>query len=366
MSRLPRIEVMPRAEPSRLAILAVPVITLAASILAALVLFLALGAAPAVVLYSFFVEPLSSAYNLGEVLIKASPLILIAQGLAIGFRAKVWNIGAEGQLIIGAICASLIPIWWPQSQSAWMLPSMILLGMFSGMAWAGIAAFFRTRFNASEIIVTLMLTEIARQLLYYLVTGPLRDPRGYNFPQSILFPEAALYPTIGSEGIRANLSIFITIAISIACWFFIAKTFTSFRMRVGGIAPDAATYAGFSARQAVWLSLLIAGACAGLAGVGEIAGPIGKLQRIISPGYGFAAIIVAFLGGLHPLGIVAAGFLMAVIYVGGDNALVSAGIPASAPIVFQGLLLVFYLAAFLIVNNKVRLVTRPAAHAEPA
>lgn len=354
---------VPRHMPSRPALLAIPLATIVLTVIAAVLLFTALGADPGLVLYTFFIEPLTSAYNVGEVLIKASPLILIAQGLAIGFRAKVWNIGAEGQLIVGAICASLIPIYWSQSDSALMLPAMILVGAAAGMTWAAIAALLRTRFNASEIIVTLMLTEIARQLLYYLVTGPLRDPMGYNFPQSVLFPQAALYPTFGGAGVRANLSILITIVITIACWIFVSKSFASFKLLVGGTAPVAARYAGFSAKQAVWLSLLIGGAVAGLAGVGEIAGPIGKLQRIISPGYGFAAIIVAFLGGLNPIGIVFAGVFMAVIYVGGDNALVTADIPTSAPVVFQGLLLVFYLATSMFARYGIR--RAPSATPEP-
>jgi simple sugar transport system permease protein len=356
MTLFPRLVVTPRLTPSRGAMVVVPALTLALTIAVSLLLFSALDAAPIVVLRSFFVEPLSTRYDLGEVLIKASPLILIAQGLAIGFRAKVWNIGAEGQLTIGAICASLIPIYWPNGTSPLILPGMIVVGAAAGMAWAGIAAFLRTRFNASEIIVTLMLTEIASQILYYLVTGPLRDPHGANYPQSVLFPPAALYPTFGGAGVRANLSIIVTLAVTASCWIFVRRSFASFRLTVGGTAPDAARYAGFSAGSAVWVSLLISGAVAGLAGVGEIAGPIGKLQRMISPGYGFAAIIVAFLGGLNPLGIVLAGLLMAIIYVGGDDALVSAQIPASAATVFQGLLLTFYLATYFLVSYQVRLV----------
>lgn len=361
------IKVTLRTTSSPLATLMVPLGAIAVTVLATLILFSALGAPPMTVLYTFFIEPLSSRYNIGEVLIKASPLILIGQGLAIGFRAKVWNIGAEGQLIIGAVCASLIPIFWSDSQSVFMLPGMIVVGALAGMAWAGIAAFFRTRFNASEIIVTLMLTEIARQILYYLIVGPLRDPKGFNFPQSVVFPNAGLYPTFGPDT-RANFSIFLTLAISIGCWVFVKKSFAGYRLLVGGLAPQAARYAGFSENNAIWISLLIGGATAGLAGVGEVAGPIGKLQPILSPGYGYAGIIVAFLGGLDPLGIICAGFLMAIVYVGGDNALVSANIPTSAPVVFQGLLMIFYLAGLFFVNYRVERVHYPrlvigAAHA---
>ncbi|MEX3009673.1 ABC transporter permease [Hoeflea sp. TYP-13] len=347
--------IVPREHASRQAVILVPAMTIVLTILCSIVLFTALGASPGLALYAFFVDPFSSAYSISEILVKASPLILIAQGLAIGFRAKVWNIGAEGQLIIGAISASLIPITWPQSTSVLMLPAMILMGVVAGMAWASIAAFFRTRYNASEIIVTLMLNQIAFQILYYLVTGPLRDPRGYNFPQSVPFPDAALYPTLfGGADIRANLSLAITIAASFAAWLYVSRSFSGFRLLVGGIAPAAARYAGFSQKRAIWISLLVGGAAAGLVGVGEIAGPIGKLQPILSPGYGFAGIIVAFLGGLNPIGIVFAGLFMAVIYVGSDSALLLADIPSSAPIVFQGFILVFYLAASLLIHYEIR------------
>src|SRR5690242_9158831 len=191
------ITVVPRSGASNRGLLLVSLITVVLSVFSATVIFSAYGASPARVLLSFFIEPLSSFYNLGEVAIKASPLILIAQGLAVGFRAKVWNIGAEGQLIVGAICASLFPIMFPHSNSGWLLPGMIVAGAAAGMIWASIAAVLRTEFNASEIIVTLMLTEIAKQILYYLVTGPLRDPMGFNFPQSVLFQDAALFPVIG-------------------------------------------------------------------------------------------------------------------------------------------------------------------------
>jgi len=350
-----RYEILPREAPSKLALLAVPVGTILLAIISSVFLFTLLGKPPGLVLYSFFVEPFTSTYNISELIIKASPLILIAQGLAIGFRTRVWNIGAEGQLVIGAIFASLIPITWNNADGIWVLPMMILAGALGGMFWAAIAAFFRVVFNASEIIVTLMLNQIALQILLYLITGPLLDPRGFNFPQSVSFQDAALYPNILAEaGVRANLSIVITLFVSIAAWIFVTRSFSGFKMLVGGLSPNAALYAGFSAKGAIWLSLIIGGAAAGLAGVGEVAGPIGRLQPILSPGYGFAAIIVAFLGALNPIGIFFAGIFMAVVYVGADGAILNAGVPASAPIVFQGFILIFYLACFAASNYRLR------------
>lgn len=352
-------EVVRRKSPSRAGMVLVPVATILLSVATASALLAAYGASPATVLYSFFVEPLSSAYNLGEVAIKAAPLILIAQGLAIGFRAKVWNVGAEGQLIVGAVAATLVPVSLPDSDSVLLLPAMIVVGAAAGLAWAAIAALLRTRFNASEIIVTLMLTEIARQLLYYMVMGPLRDPGGFSFPQSVPFQDAALFPTIGST--RANISILMCLAATVAAWVFVNRSFAGFKLLVGGISPDAARYAGFSQSQAAWVSLALGGAAAGLAGVGEVAGPLGKLQPIITPGYGYAAIIVAFLGALDPIAIAVAGLFMAVIYVGGDNALAGGQIPASAPAVLQSMLLVYYLACAFLINNNVRVsLNKPA------
>jgi len=355
-----RYEFIPRARPSALALALVPAITVALSILAAVVLFWALDKPAGVALYALFIEPFLDGYNLSEILIKAAPLILIAQGLAVGFRAKVWNIGAEGQLTIGAICAALIPITWPESVNPMMLPAMIVTGAFMGAAWAGVAAWLRTAFNASEIIVTLMMNAIAFQILVYLINGPLKDPRGFSFPQSVTFPDVAMYPAmIPDSFLRANVSIYLVLALSVLAWVYARHSFSGFRLLVGGLAPRAAHYAGFAATRAVWISLLAGGAAAGLAGVGEISGPIGKLQPILSPGYGFAAIIVAFLGGLNPVGIVFSGFLMAVIYVGADGAVLSAGLPASAPVVFQGFILIFYLATYTLVHRELRRVGGP-------
>lgn len=357
MMRAPwTVEARTRASP--LANLLAPLAAVVLTILTGIVLLTLLGVPAATALYQLLIAPLSSAFNLGEVLLKATPLLLIAQALAIGFRAKIWNIGAEGQLILGAIGGSLLPIWFNDSASPLMLPAMILLGMGFGMGWAWIAAGLRTRFNANEILVTLMLNSIALQLLYYLVAGPLRDPNGFNFPQSALFPDVALLPTL-IDGARVNLGLPLALVASVMAWFFVERSMTGYRLQVSGVAPDAARYAGFSERRAVWLSLLIGGAAAGIAGVLEVAGPLGQLQRVVSPGYGFAAIIVAFLGGLNAIGIVFAAFFMAVIYVGGDIAQASAGVPYAVNLILQGILLVSYIAARLFVDYRVRL-RRPA------
>jgi ABC-type uncharacterized transport system permease subunit len=323
------------------------------------VLFMIYGVAPLKGLEAIFIDPLRTTYGIGEILLKMAPLLLIAQGLAIGFRAQVWNIGAEGQLIAGAIAASLPAIWFHGSSSMFLLPSMILAGMLAGMAWAGIAAFLRTQFNANEILVTFMLTSVALQLLYFLVTGPLRDPSGFNFPQSVSFGSAALFPII-LEGTRVNASLFIGLFVTVVALVFVQRSLAGYKLSVGGVAPGAALYAGFSSKRAIWLALLISGGAAGLAGVGEVAGPLGMLQRNVSPGYGYAGIIVAVLGGLHPVGILFASALMALIYVGGDFALLSVGVPNAVTGIFQGMLLVFYLACSVLLTSRIRRITPEA------
>jgi len=342
----------PRLNTTPLLNLLAPLVAVIATLTGGLLLLIMLGIAPANAFAQLFWAPFSSWFNFSEVLLKASPLLLIAQGLAIGLRAKVWNIGAEGQLIVGAIGASLLPIFYNDSENAWMLLGMAGLGIAFGMAWAAIAAALRVYFNANEILVTLMLNSLALQLLYYLVSGPLRDPHGFNFPQSAPFPDVAMLALLTDSG-RVNISLLIALLLSLLAWLFATRSFASYKLAVSGAAPLAARYAGFKESRAIWASLLIGGAAAGLAGVFEVAGPLGQLQRVVTPGYGFAAIIVAFLGGLNVIGIVFAAFFMAVIYVGGDIAQASAGVPYTVISILQGIMLVSYIAARLFVDYRV-------------
>ena len=349
-----------RTHYSKAMLLSTPLVAVALAVIASSLLLVLLDKPILLTFHSFFIAPFENFYSLTEVFLKFGPLLLIAQALAIGFRAKVWNIGAEGQMVIGAIAATSVPVYFVDSTSGLLLPAMILLGALGGMAWASIAAFLRTRFNANEILVTLMLTSIALQLLYYLLLGPWKDPMGFNFPQTVMFQDEALFPPL-FEGVRLNTSIVIPIVFTLLVWLFMEKHFGGFKLVVGGLAPGAAGYAGFSAKKAVWISLLLAGFAAGIAGMSEVAGPIGQLQRSVTSGYGYSAIIVAYLGGLNPIGIVFAAFFLAVIHIGGDVALVSANLPISAVHVFQGLLLIFYLAAYAFVNYRLRVV-HPVVH----
>ena len=343
----------PRARPSKVMRWTAPLIAIFATLVVGSLLFWALGKPVAESFYVFFIQPMTSSYGWSELLIKACPLILIAEGLAIGFKARIYNIGAEGQLIIGALFGGGVAIYMDGSDAAWVIPAMVVAGAIGGALWGALPAWLRTHFNAQETLTTLMLTYVATFILSYMVHGPWRDPGGMNFPQSIMFGDSALF-SILIEGSRVNTSVYITIFAVLAFWIFNARSFLHFQIEVGGLAPAASRYAGFSARQTVWFCLLISGMTAGIAGVGEIAGPVGQLNLNISPGYGFAAIIVAYLGRLHALGIVLAGFLMALIYLGGEAAQVALQLPAAITGIFQGMLLFFLLGSDVFIDNRLR------------
>lgn len=351
-----------RPEPARLAILGAPVLAALATLCIGFVVFTAFGKNPLAAFEAFFVEPVATRYGVAELLLKASPLMLIATGLAIGYRANVWNIGAEGQLTLGALAGGGLALAfgdreWP---AALLLPAMFAAGAVAGMAWAAIPALLRTRFNANEILTSLMLVYVATLLLSWLVHGPWRDPEGYNFPQSKLFTPNALLPSLLPDT-RLNIAFLLALAIVAMATLFVRRHIVGFEMRVAGLAPDAAAYAGISWRRNVWLGMLAGGACAGLAGVGEAAGPIGQLLPSMSPGYGFAAIIVAFVGRLHPVGIALASLLMSLLYLGGESAQVNLALPSAVTGLFQGTLLFFLLAADVLVNYRPRVSRTPAA-----
>lgn len=351
-----------RAAPSVVMRVAAPLLAAAAMLLTGFILFTVLGKSPLAGFQVFFVAPLSSLYGLGELALKATPLMLCALGLAIGFRANVWNIGAEGQLTIGAIAGAGIALF-TSSLGAFALPLMLLAGILGGMAWAAIPALLRSRFHTSEILVSLMLVYVAQLFLSYLVHGPWRDPAGFNFPQSQALEEHELLPTL-LDGTRVNIAFPVALLLAGVGWLFVSRTFAGFKMRVAGSAPAAANYAGFGERSSIWMAMLIGGACAGLAGICEVAGPIGLLSPSVSPGYGFAAIIVAFVGRLHPAGIPLAALLMSALYLGGESAQVELQLPASITDLFQGMLLFYLLAADLFITYRLRrVVSVPAESA---
>ncbi|GAB2175356.1 ABC transporter permease [Dongia sp. agr-C8] len=337
-----------------------PVVAIALTLFVSTMLFAAMGQPAGAALYTFVVAPISSVNGIAELGVKAAPLVLIGVGLAIGFRANVWNIGAEGQLILGAIFGGGVGLWAGDDTDFWILPAMILGGALGGAFWAAIPALLKTRFNASEILTSLMLTYVAQLLLIYLVVGPWKDPEGYGFPQTRLFGEGATMPILIS-GTRVHLGVLAAVIAVGICWLIHAKTLLGFQLRVLGQAPRAAAYAGFSGEGLTWFALLLGGALAGLAGVFEVAGPIGQLTPSISPGYGFTAIIVAFLGRLNPVGVLLGGIVLALSYLGGEQAQIALGLPKAITGIYQGVLLFFLLGADLLVHYRIRLVKRVPA-----
>ncbi|MDW6024896.1 ABC transporter permease [Mesorhizobium sp. BAC0120] len=333
--------------------IAAPVIATVLTLVVGSVLFAVLGYNPLTTLAAFFVAPLDSVNGLSEWLLKASPLVLIACGLAVGFRANVWNIGAEGQFTMGAIAACGVGLFYPNPDSLLLLPLMFLAGAGAGMAWAAIPAFLRARMNTNEILVTLMLTYVATLFLSWLVHGPWRDPQGFNYPQTALLPPTAMFEPF-DYSYRLNPSIFITVIAVLGMWIFTDRSFLGYKMSVSGAAPLAARYAGFRQSAAVWTGLLAGGAAAGIAGMAELAGPLGQLSPQVSPGYGFAAIIVAFIGRLNAFGIVLGGLLMSLLFLGGEAVQMNLGLPAALTRIFQGILLFFLLAADFFIFYRLR------------
>ncbi|MDM0043810.1 ABC transporter permease [Variovorax dokdonensis] len=348
----------PRPQLSRFWSYGSPILALLITVLIGVVMFEALGKDPLRGLQVFFWEPIKSPYALGELMVKATPLLIIALGLAVCFRSNVWNIGAEGQFVFGAICAGGVALMADKSTGGWIVVIILLAGVLGGMVWAGIVALLRERFNANEILVSLMLVYVATLLLSYMVYGPWKDPQGYNFPQTKTFESITQIPRL-FKGSRVSIGLVLALLGVGALWVFLFRTRAGFAQQVGGLAPAAARYAGFSARRAIWVALLTSGGAAGLAGALEVAGPIGQLNPYVPAGYGFAAIIVAFVGRLHPIGMIFSAILMSMFYIGGELAQSRLGLPKSLTGVFQGLLLFTLLACDTLIVYRIRRKAQP-------
>ena len=355
-----------RPEQSRAMSVASPLIAISLTVVVGGIIFAAHGLDPLHALFIYFVEPVTTLWSIEELIVKTAPLVLISVGLAVCFRANLWNIGAEGQLTAGAIAGASVPVLATQWDSFLVLPSMLLLGILGGMAWAAIPALLRNRFGVNEILTSLMLVYVAQYLLDWLVRGPWRDPAGYNFPESIGFQGWQLLPTLGAGRVHLG-ALFALIAVAVF-YVFMSRTLKGFEIRVSGEAPRAGSFGGFSRSRTVWLCFGLSGALAGLAGICEVAGPVGQLQPSISPGYGFTAIIVAFLGRLNPIVVLLAGIVLGISYLGGEAAQVVLGVSGKTAQVFQGMLLFFILACDTLIRYRVRIRRRQsgAADAEKA
>lgn len=343
-----------RPAPSRAWSYLSPLLALLVTVLAGVIIFSLSGKSPLQGISVFFWEPIKSAYAWGEIAVKATPLLLIALGLGLCFRSNIWNIGAEGQFVLGAIAAGWVALQAGPDTGAWIVAAILLAGCLGGMVWASIVALLRDRFNTNEILVSLMLVYVAIQLLAYLVYGPWKDPAGYNFPRTASFDVSTQLPRLMASS-RANWGVYLALLACALMWIFMFRTKAGFAQQVGGLAPKAARYAGFSARKTLWLALLSSGGLAGVAGALEVIGPVGQLNAHVPVGYGFTAIIVAFVGRLHPIGMVFSTILLSMFVIGGELSQSQLGLPKSLSGVFQGLLLFSLLACDTLVNYRIRI-----------
>ena len=355
-----------RAQPSAAWNWGTPVLAVALTMVAGGILFAALGKDPVVAIRMIFWDPLFSpqfsGFSRPQLLVKAGPLILIAVGLAIGFRAGIWNIGAEGQYIIGALCGAAVALAFFPSPGWYIFPLMVLAGAFGGWAWAMIPAILKTRFNTNEILVSLLLVYVAEKILAAMATGRMRNPDGAGFPGSrniAQYPAASNPELIAGTGMHWGV-VAALIAVIFA-YVMLHRHILGFQVQLAGQAPRAARFAGVAPARLVVMCLGFSGALAGMAGLFEVAGPARMISIDFNVGYGFTAIIVAFLGRLHPVGIVLAGLLMALTYIGGELAQFMLGLPSASIQVFQGMLLFFLLALDVLSNYRIRFARTEAA-----
>jgi ABC-type uncharacterized transport system permease subunit len=351
-----------RAEHSVKMMILSPVIALVLTVIAGGIIFALRGLNPFEALFVYFIEPLTQDWAREQLIVKAAPLVLIGAALAVCYTANVWNIGAEGQFILGALLAGMVPVYFPSWQTPEVMIVMLALGVLGGMLWAAIPALLKVKFSANEILTSLMLVYVAQYLFDWLVRGPWRDPQGFNFPKTVNFDGWQLLPKWGEIHLGALFALIAALALAVVMW----KMLKGFELRVLGSAPRAGRFAGFSAERAVIFCFLLTGALAGLAGASDVMGVSGQLQTPYAPNYGFVAIIVAFLGRLNPVGVIIAGLLLALSFIGGESAQVTLGISDKIAKVFQGILLFLILACDTLILYRIRFESSRAAHPQAA
>ena len=354
-----------RPQPSRAWTWATPLLAVALTMIAGGLMFAALGKDPVLAIRTIFLDPLFgpfSSYARPQLLIKAGPLILIAIGLAFGFRAGIWNIGAEGQYIMGAIAGAALALAFFPAESRLIFPLAILAGALGGFLWAMIPALLKVRLGTNEILVSLMLVYVAQNILASMATGLLQNPEGLGFPGS---RNLSQYPAVQNldlvSGSGLHWGVLAALMAVVAAQIIFARHQLGFQIRVTGQSPRAAAFAGVDPARLTLICMGVSGATAGLAGFFEVAGPAGQISIDFNTGYGFTAIIVAFLGRLNPIGILLAGLLMALTYIGGEMASLALGLPSAAIQLFQGMLLFFLLAVDVLTTYRLRLSRREPA-----
>ncbi len=355
-----------RSSPSAFWQWATPVLAVILTMVAGGIMFAILGKNPFEAIRTIFWDPLFhpqfAAYSRPQLLVKAGPLILIAVGLSLGFRAGIWNIGAEGQYIMGALFGAGVGLALYPVETRWVFPLMVLAGVFGGWLWAMIPAILKTRFNTNEILVSLLLVYVAQNILASMSLGLLRNPEGGGFPGSrnmSQIPAMANLELIPGTGL--HWGVITAFMVVIAAYILLQRHILGYHIKLAGQAPRAARFAGVSPNRLVVLCMGLSGALAGMAGLFEATGPSGQISIDFNVGYGFTAIIVAFLGRLNPIGILLAGLLMALTYIGGELASFMLGLPSAAIQAFQGMLLFFLLAVDLLTNFRIRIGARKEA-----
>ncbi len=349
----------------------VTAVSLIVSLLIALLViagtFLLAGVDPVVAYTRMFRGAFGSTYGLMETLVKTIPLLITAVGLSVAFRAVIWNIGAEGQLLMGAVAATWVALFLMPGAPAWlMIPSMFIAGFIAGALWALIPAFLRAKYQTNEVITTLMTVYIASEFVNYLVYGPWKGAKEWGFPYSDKFPQAAQLPVIGVTRVHYP-TLVLGLVLVVLIYIFLMHTKWGYEVRVVGENPTAARYAGIDDIKVILLVMIISGGLAGLAGVGEVAGVHHRLRVAsgISAGYGFTAIIVAWLGRLNPFAILVASFLFGGLLVGGDALQVALQLPVPTIQLFNGVILFFVLAAEVLSRYTVRVERVGARHRAP-
>ncbi|MEM1040466.1 MAG: ABC transporter permease [Pseudomonadota bacterium] len=357
-----KVQLIKRSQPSNWLALTSPFMALVLTMVAGAIMFALLGKNPATGLYTYFIQPLLDPWSRDQILVKATPLILIAIGLAICFRSGNWNIGAEGQYLIGGMVGATIPVLFNTWDTALVLPLMLIMGIAGGALYGAIPGLLKAKFNTNEILTSLMLVYVAQQFVDWLVRGPWRDPDGFGFPGTKSFNESAVLPALFATW-DAHYGAVLAVVAAVIAWFVLSKTLKGFEISVLGQSERAGRFAGFSPAAMTVFAFCVSGGLAGLAGIAEVSGSVEKLDDKLSLGYGFSAIIVAFLGRLNPLGIIAAGIVLALTYIGGEAAQISMGLSDRAARVFQGLLLFFVLACDTLIHYRIQITGGSASAA---
>ncbi|MDR5693800.1 MAG: ABC transporter permease [Armatimonadota bacterium] len=314
--------------------------------------FLAIAGLNPIKAYVVMLEgPFGSWWGVTETVVKATPLILTSLAVLLPAKMQLWNIGAEGQLHLGAIGATWVALFFPfRQEPQWVIPLMITAGFVAGALWAGIPGVLRAYLNVNEVITTLMLNYVAVLWVDYLIYGPWKDPVSLGFPLTPLFPGSARFPTI--PGTRIHLGLLLGLVGVFLVSLILGRTRWGFEIRVIGDNPSAARYAGMNLAKNILLTMMVAGGLAGLAGVGEVAAIQGRLQRGISPGYGYTAILVAWLARLNPWATVLVSFLLGGLLLGGDSLQIAMGVPVSVVYLLQGLIFFFVLGGDALMRSN--------------